>query len=130
MLVSLSGALLVIMVIAMVADEADINGAEQREDCGLNEADEHLHEVENENEVSAVEQILAAEDIAEQAHGKREGTDDDREYVGAADDQEYGRQDRVEPAGSFAFLRLVAEEVEEENFRARELENDDQPRAE
>jgi hypothetical protein len=38
----------VFVIIAVVADQADVDGGEQCEDKGLNEADEQLQEVENE----------------------------------------------------------------------------------
>lgn len=53
------------VIIAVVADEPDINGAEERKDERLNQADEQLHEIEDEKEAGAMEEIFPAENIAE-----------------------------------------------------------------
>src|SRR6478736_3434906 len=118
------------MVIAMVAEEADVDGAQEGEDRGLDEADEQLHEVEDKEEVRAVEEIFPAEDVAEQTDRKREGADGDREHLDAADDQEDQRKEGIEPGGRLGLVRLVAEEIPEDELRAGVLEDDDQVGAE
>ena len=45
----------VFVVVAVVTDQSDINRTEEREDRGLNQADEQLHEIENKKETSAVQ---------------------------------------------------------------------------
>src|SRR5688572_22904762 len=65
-------ALCVIVVIAVVADEPDIDGAQEGEDRGLNETDEHLHEIKDGDEEGPVQKIFAAEDVAEKTDGKSE----------------------------------------------------------
>ena len=55
MSVGLAGFTGVIVVVTVVADQTDVNGAEQRKDRGLNQADEQLHEIENKKETGAVQ---------------------------------------------------------------------------
>jgi hypothetical protein len=118
----------VIVVVAVVADEADVDGAQEGEHEGLDEADEQLHEVEDEKEAGAVEQVFTTEDVAEKTDRKGEGADADGEHLDEADEDEHKREDRVEPAGGFVLVGLVAEEVPENHLRAGDLEDDDQPR--
>jgi hypothetical protein len=50
-----TGFIRVFVVVTMVADQADVNRAEQRKNRGLNQADEQLHEIENKKETGAVQ---------------------------------------------------------------------------
>ena len=92
---------IVFMVIAMITDKADIDGGEQGENDGLDQADEELHEIENEEEAGAVQKVFTTEDIAEETDGKGKWADHDRENLNEADDQEDEGKNRIEPAGSF-----------------------------
>lgn len=121
---------LVVMTFVVIGDQADINSGEEREDCGLNQADEQLHEVEHKHEAGAVEEILAAEDIAEEADGKCEGADADREEFNETDHEEHQREDGIEPAGGFVLVGFVAEKVPEDDLRTGIFKNDDEPPAE
>ena len=56
------------MIIAMIAEEADIDRGEERKDGGLNQPDEQFHEIENENETGSMEKVFTAKDVAEEPH--------------------------------------------------------------
>lgn len=66
-MVSLSGVALFV-IIAVVAEEADIDRGEKRKDGGLNQPDEQFHEIENENETGSMEEVFTAKDVAEEPH--------------------------------------------------------------
>lgn len=61
---------LVMGVIAalMIAEQPDVNRAEQREDQRLHQSYEQLHKIEDEDEARAMEQIFAAKHVAKQPH--------------------------------------------------------------
>ena len=79
----------VLMVVTMIADEADVDRSQQGENERLDQADEQLHEIENEKETGPVEQIFATEDVAEKTDGKREGPNGDGEHFDQADDKKH-----------------------------------------
>jgi hypothetical protein len=56
------------VIIAMIAEEADIDRGEERKDGGLNQPDEQFHEIENENETGSMEKVFTAKDVAEEPH--------------------------------------------------------------
>jgi len=124
------GFIFVIMVIAMITNQADVDSGEQSEDDGLDQTDQQLHEVEDKKEGGAVEEIFTAVDVAEEANGEGERADKDRKNFDAAHDQEDQSEDGVEPAGSFLFLGLVAEEIDEQKFQAGKPEDQNCPSAE
>jgi hypothetical protein len=62
--VSLSG-VACFVIIAVIAEEANIDRGEERKDGGLNQPDEQFHEIENENETGSMEEVFTAEDVAE-----------------------------------------------------------------
>ena len=63
-MVSLSGVAFFV-IIAVVAEEADIDRSEKGKDGGLNEANEQFHEIKNKDEPGPMEEVLAAEDVTE-----------------------------------------------------------------
>lgn len=121
---------LVIVVITVIADKADINRGEKRENDGLDQADEQLHEIENEQEAGAMEEILATKDIAEETNGESEGTDENGENFNAAHDQKDQGENRIEPTWGFRFIGFVAEKIPENEFWPGIFEDDDKPSAE
>lgn len=118
------------VIVTMVTKQTNIDRCEQREDEGLNEADEELHEVEDENETGAMEEIFATEDVTEKTDRKGEGANRDRENFDKPDDQKYERKDRIEPTRCFLLFRFITEEIPQNEFRTGDLEYDDRPCAE
>lgn len=118
---------LMTMVIAVIYDQSDIDRGEQREDQGLNKADQQLHEVEGEKETCAVKEAFSTEHVAKKPDRKSDWSNSDRDHFNNSDEKKNEREDVVERDGSFFLVRLIPEQVEEENLRPRELHNDDKP---
>ena len=78
----------VCVIVAVVHEQPDVNRREECEDQRLNQSYKQLHEVKDREEARAVQEVFAAEDIAEKAHRKCKGPDDDRKDLDEADNQE------------------------------------------
>ena len=69
-------------------NSTDINGAEERENRGLDQADKQLHEIEHKQKARPVEQVLSAEDISKETNGKGERSNRDGENFDQTDHEE------------------------------------------
>lgn len=113
-----------VMVVAVVADETDVNTDEEGEHKRLHETDEQLQKVKGSRQppfldtAHGVHQILTAVDVAEKTKRKRnraKNNRDDFDQAGADKDEE---KRIIDYCGGFLFVRLVAEYVLQHKRRA------------
>ena len=84
----------VVVASIMVADEADVDGREEREDEGLDEADEDFEHAGDgrddvrSNAAEGMDQVLSAEDVAVETERERNQAGGDREDFNDADAKE------------------------------------------
>src|SRR5262245_12430897 len=107
---------LVLVIVAVVADETDVDAHEKREYERLHEADEYFEKVERNRQSPLadgrhrVQQIFAAEDIAEKTNGERNWPEDDRNDFDESDREEDREQRIVNRGRGVALVGLVAED--------------------
>lgn len=129
----------------MGSGELDVNGAEEGEDAGLEDADEEFEEIERDGDDDAHEvadgfgeaellaegdhgdeEVLAGEDVAKETEGEGDGAEEDGDDFDDTDEEEDGEEESGEDAFEAAFdAEGVVEKAEEADFAQRPVEPND-----
>ena len=117
------GVLLVVASI-MVADEADVDGREEREDEGLDETDEDFEHAGDggddvwSNAAEGMDEVLSTEDVAVETERKGDQARGDGEDFNAADAKEDETEHEPHRGAELLLVGLVAEEIEDQRLKA------------
>src|ERR1700678_2847490 len=124
-----------LVVVPVVADEADIHAHKEREHECLDEADQELEEVEGGREAPflhaahRMHEALAAEDVAEKPQREGNGPEGDRDDLDDADEKKDQEQRVVDDRGDFLLVGLVSKDVLQHQCRARVAHDEGEPSA-
>jgi len=113
------------VIVAVIADQADVDADQQREHEGLHEADEQFEEVERRGQAPflhgahRVHQVFAAEDVAEKPERERNRSEEDRDNFDQTRAEENQEQRIIDDGRGFVFVGFVAEDILQHEDRAR-----------
>src|SRR5208283_1425434 len=114
---SVRGLLVRFVLVAVVADEADVDAHEQREHERLHESDEKLEDVERRRKAPflhaayRVHEALAAKDVSEKSQRQRNRPERDRDDLDYPDEEKDHEERVIDDGRDLALVGLVAKDV-------------------